>query len=74
VVWRGCLLCYGILPSFISINEMELTSVEYFFIEWLIIEKGMTEEKYNALTDKELFNLKKEYIIFCLKQRKENLN
>lgn len=40
---------------------MNISSEEYFFIEWLIIEKGMTEEKYSKLTENEFVALKAEY-------------
>lgn len=38
---------------------------EYFFYEWLIIEKQMTEENFNNLSEIEFENFKNEYVKFC---------
>jgi len=40
---------------------VKISSEEYFFIEWLIIARGMTEESYNKLTINEIVALKAEY-------------
>ena len=42
-------------------NMEKPTKLEYFFIEWLIIEKTMTSEQYDALTDEQLKALKTEW-------------
>lgn len=41
-----------------------MTKEEYFFYEWLIIEKQLTEEKFKQLTPQELKDLKTEYSSF----------
>ena len=43
---------------------MKPTSEEYFYFEWLILGKNMTAEAYSLLTDKEIYDLKVEYINF----------
>jgi len=40
---------------------MKPTSEEYFYFEWLIIEKNMTVEAYSLLTNREIYDLKNEY-------------
>ena len=35
--------------------------VEYFFFEWLIIEKNMTSEQFTLLTNKQFDELKAEW-------------
>jgi hypothetical protein len=37
---------------------------EYFYFEWLIIEKKMTLEKYSLLSEKETNDLIREYSKF----------
>lgn len=44
---------------------MEISKEEYFFFEWVILGKGMSEEEYKALTDKQKLGLEKEYKEFC---------
>lgn len=41
-----------------------ITQEEYFYIEWLIIEKQMTAEKYSSLENREKNILLKEYLKF----------
>jgi hypothetical protein len=41
-----------------------LNSEEYFYFEWLIIEKQITSEIYSSLSEKEIRDLINEYIIF----------
>jgi len=45
-----------------------MTSEEYFYFEWLILEKKMTLETYSSLNDKEIKSFKDEYEKFktCL--------
>jgi hypothetical protein len=43
---------------------MKPTSEEYYFFEWLILGKNMTEERFKKLTSKELLALQMEYDIF----------
>jgi len=38
-----------------------MESEEYFYYEWLIIEKQMTSEMYLSLSYKEIYNLIEEY-------------
>ena len=45
-------------------NNNKLTEEEYFFYEWLILDKGITREKMEALTNEELEQLKKEFKVF----------
>jgi hypothetical protein len=40
---------------------------EYFYYEWLIIQKHMTLEKYMSLSEIEILNLINEYKIFLKK-------
>jgi hypothetical protein len=44
-----------------------MTSEEYFYFEWLIIEKQMTPEKYSSLSKTEVNNLVNEYVEFAKK-------
>jgi hypothetical protein len=37
----------------------------YFFYEWLIISRNITSEKFEALSNGDIVNLKKEYQEFC---------
>lgn len=46
---------------------MEMASEEYFFYEWLIIEKGVTSEKSKQMTGQEFARLKCEYVEFLKK-------
>jgi hypothetical protein len=48
-----------------------MTSEEYFYFEWLIVEKKMTSEIYSSLSKNEVRNLINEYEKFVSKQ---NLN
>ena len=48
-----------------------MTSEEYFYFEWLIIEKKMTSEIYSSLSKNEVRDLINEYEKFINKQ---NLN
>lgn len=41
--------------------------VEYFYFEWLIVEKHMTSEEYSELSEKEMHDLIEEYNIFLTK-------
>lgn len=41
-----------------------MTQEEYFYFEWLIIEKQMTAEKYSSLEDREKKGLFEEYLKF----------
>lgn len=43
---------------------MNMTSAEYFFYEWLILEKKFTEEDLKKLTTEQFSNLQKEYALF----------
>jgi len=38
---------------------------EYFFYEWLIIGKQMSQEEFEKLSETEFKNLKSEYAEFC---------
>ena len=40
---------------------MQITKEQYFFYEWLIIEKGMTIEGFRNLTEQEFSLLHSEY-------------
>lgn len=40
---------------------MKMSPEEYFFIEWLIIQKDISNEKYITLTDSEINSLKEEF-------------
>lgn len=42
---------------------------QYYYFEWLIVEKKMTSEAYSLLSEKEIHDLIDEYSIF-LKQLK----
>ena len=42
---------------------MEISNQEYFFYEWLILGKGMTEEQFKRLTPVELNALQVEYSV-----------
>jgi hypothetical protein len=44
---------------------MNIGKEEYFFYEWLIIEKKMSKEEFDKLTDEEFKNLKLEFMKFC---------
>lgn len=41
-----------------------MTEAEYFFYEWLIVGKRMTEEALKCLTEQEFDALKDEYVKF----------
>jgi len=41
-----------------------MTKEEYFYFEWLIVEKNMTSETYSLLSNEEIYNLIKEYDVF----------
>lgn len=41
-----------------------MNETEYFFYEWLIIGKQMTQEEFNNLNEDEFENLKNEYAKF----------
>ena len=41
-----------------------MTSKEYFFYEWLILEKKMDSDTFSKLTRAELHTLKKEYAAY----------
>jgi hypothetical protein len=38
-----------------------MTAEEYFYFEWLIIEKQMTPELYSILSEKEIYDLIDKY-------------
>jgi len=38
-----------------------MTKEEYFYFEWLIVAKRMTEERYSALSKEEINDLVEEY-------------
>lgn len=40
---------------------MQIPESEYFFFEWVILDKRLSEEQFSALSDKEYANLRKEY-------------
>jgi hypothetical protein len=40
---------------------MEIIKEEYYFMEWLILGKGLTEPQYKDLSEKQLTDLKHEY-------------
>jgi len=42
-----------------------MTSAEYFYFEWLIVEKQMTLEMYSSLSDNEIQKLIIEYSQFA---------
>lgn len=46
-----------------------MQSEEYFYFEWLIVEKQMTPEKYSLLSKQEICNLINEYKIFLQKSK-----
>jgi len=52
---------------------MKPTSEEYFYFEWLIIEKKMTSEMYESLNENEIYNLIKEYNIFKKRHQRYQL-
>lgn len=43
---------------------MEMSKEEYFFYEWMIIHKGITEDHYKLLTEDEIMKLKVEFYLF----------
>ena len=43
---------------------MEITADEYFFFEWLIIEKKMTSETFELLSNEQFDALKLEWAAF----------
>lgn len=50
-------------------NENKIiTKEEYFYFEWLIIEKQITSEKYSLLSEKEIHDLIDEYTMFLKTQ------
>jgi hypothetical protein len=48
---------------------MKITPEEYFFYEWLIINKNMTDEQFKQLIPKELISLQEEYNVFKNKMK-----
>jgi len=42
----------------------QMTAEEYFFYEWLVIQKHLTEETFKQLTDDDFMQLKIEYAVF----------
>lgn len=38
-----------------------MTDIEYYFFEWLIIQKKVSSEKFESLTENELNSLKLEF-------------
>lgn len=46
------------------VEQHKLSSEQYFFLEWLIIGKGITEERFKQLTPAELEALQVEYASF----------
>ena len=58
----GLLVQYSGSPSIFKGANMEKPSeTEYFFFEWLIIEKNMTSEQFTLLTNKQFDELKAEW-------------
>lgn len=45
-------------------QSFKLPQNDYFFYEWLIIEKKITKEKFEKLSMSEMVNFRKEYRIF----------
>jgi len=43
---------------------------EYYFYEWIILGKQMTQEEFEKLSKTEFENLKLEYAKFCKKLNK----
>ena len=48
-----------------------VTEEQYFFYEWLIIEKKVTEEIIKNMSNNEFDNLKREYLKKLVKERLE---
>jgi|GEM_PF-5004512 hypothetical protein len=48
---------------------MEISKEEYFFYEWLIVEKEISKEKFKKLSHKEFEVLLQEYISWEEKRR-----
>lgn len=48
--------------------DMQLSKDEYFFFEWLIIEKRMSKENFSELSHAELEELRKEWKVWFYKQ------
>lgn len=40
---------------------MDISYDEYFFVEWLILEKGMGQETFSSLSGEQIAELYKEY-------------
>lgn len=43
---------------------MDISKEEYFFYEWLILDKGITHTQLAECTDEEWLSLQKEYSSF----------
>lgn len=39
-----------------------MEKAEYYFYEWLIVKKRMSEEEFDALTDAEMTELRQQFI------------
>jgi len=47
-----------------KLKEKTMDKDEYFFYEWLIRGKKMTEEQFSEMSEKKIKELKEEYRIF----------
>jgi hypothetical protein len=52
-----------------GVYNMNMTLEQYFYFEWLIVEKKMSLEKYSSLNDKEIRDLINEYGTFVKQQK-----
>lgn len=46
---------------------MNVTKHDYFFYEWLILDKGMSKEEFQKLTEEQFTELRIEYARFYMK-------
>lgn len=56
-------LFYRVYKEVNTLNIMSYDELQFFFLEWLIIEKDMTKEEYTKLTDTEIKYLLHEFSI-----------
>lgn len=48
-------------------HQMEISKAEYFYFEWLILDKNISSEQFEKLTEEEHQALRKEYAEFQTK-------
>jgi hypothetical protein len=47
-------------------NVQQLNKLEFFFYEWVIIEKRISEKDFSELTKEEIWKLKEEFTEFYI--------